>query len=862
MAVIREYERQFGAQGADPGRRASIEDFGSVSHGLADLSHGLGAASSMILQYEENREISDAQIKMSEMDAQFDERRQQLYADAKPGVSTAKQIKDELTNNLSVMEGNYKSNRARQYVKVHGARLTSANVQDAARFDLDLNVKDTFARMDTLFDNANKKVYANPKEYESQKAVIQFDSERKLGVFGFKGDARVDVAINKEVRKRIEGLAYMAAMGDIENPAVRGSIVGQVKPTAATGSLIDQVVKREGGYVSNDAGRGQTNFGINTSAHPGVDIKGLTADKAKEIYKRDYWDAYGIGNLDPSVQAVVFDGVVNHGEPFKTNMVKAAKNGATAEQLGQMRLAEYQRLIAANPDKYAQYEKSWTNRVNETVKTINDSGIVVEAPQLEQKPAWWDDLSAGQQIQITNHALTLQKQNANIADRANAKSINDTENYFAVNGALPDWAPKLSAVTDPEQRVELANLYTAADKLQGIINKPASEQIAFLEANVPKDSSIPGDYTNKVNVYRKMAKFVTDNLKIRDEDPIAAGYKQKFGGSQAPVVPITEYNDVEKLGTALAERMPVAEAIKSNWKTKGNNVLMNHEAENIRNTFKAMPVDQQPAYLAGMAKNISKEQFAAVAQQVWKDDHEIRGAALLAITAQGKVQNGQSAERTSQMILLGKKTMDLTEKQEGVEKMPGLKGIFPSESEIRNYVGAHLVNQQIPESTINAMVKNVQAHYIANAQMNGVQKSYELKGDYKTANVKVLQDSIKTIIGDPSKIGPSTVTRPWGMNDNEFQKTVKNQAEQMGYGGRHYGLMAIDGQNKQYAITINDIVQQGKVIDLRYPAYEPYEYKVSMPNETAEFKKKEAAKKYETEKVAGIGLAYSDVMKK
>ena len=55
--------------------------------------------------------------------------------------------------------------------------------------------------------------------------------------------------------------------------------------------IIQITLEHEGGYVHDptDLG-GETNFGIAKRFYPDVDIKNLTEDGAKEIYKRDYWD--------------------------------------------------------------------------------------------------------------------------------------------------------------------------------------------------------------------------------------------------------------------------------------------------------------------------------------------------------------------------------------------------------------------------------------------------------------------------------------------------------------------------------------------------------------------------------------------
>lgn len=55
-------------------------------------------------------------------------------------------------------------------------------------------------------------------------------------------------------------------------------------------SAIAYVLSNEGGYVNDpkDPG-GETNFGISKRAYPTVDIKNLTVDGAKAIYRRDFW---------------------------------------------------------------------------------------------------------------------------------------------------------------------------------------------------------------------------------------------------------------------------------------------------------------------------------------------------------------------------------------------------------------------------------------------------------------------------------------------------------------------------------------------------------------------------------------------
>ena len=74
-------------------------------------------------------------------------------------------------------------------------------------------------------------------------------------------------------------------------------------------------LKREGGYVHDpDDPGGETKFGISKRSYPDLDIKRLSEDDAKGIYRRDFWDRYGYGRIgELQIAAKVFDLAVNMG---------------------------------------------------------------------------------------------------------------------------------------------------------------------------------------------------------------------------------------------------------------------------------------------------------------------------------------------------------------------------------------------------------------------------------------------------------------------------------------------------------------------------------------------------------------------
>ena len=96
--------------------------------------------------------------------------------------------------------------------------------------------------------------------------------------------------------------------------------------------IIEVVLKHEGGYVNDpkDPG-GETNFGISKRAYPDVDMKTLTKEGAKDIYKRDYWDKNHCGDLPDELRHVYFDMCVNMGRGRATKIMQETANTKGAD---------------------------------------------------------------------------------------------------------------------------------------------------------------------------------------------------------------------------------------------------------------------------------------------------------------------------------------------------------------------------------------------------------------------------------------------------------------------------------------------------------------------------------------------------
>lgn len=74
------------------------------------------------------------------------------------------------------------------------------------------------------------------------------------------------------------------------------------------------LIGHEGGYVNHRADPGgETKFGISKRSYPGEDIAGMTLERAKLIYRRDFWGPAGCDAVPESIRFDLFDMAVNAG---------------------------------------------------------------------------------------------------------------------------------------------------------------------------------------------------------------------------------------------------------------------------------------------------------------------------------------------------------------------------------------------------------------------------------------------------------------------------------------------------------------------------------------------------------------------
>ena len=139
------------------------------------------------------------------------------------------------------------------------------------------------------------------------------------------------------------------------------------------------VIGHEGGYVNHqtDPG-GETKYGISKRSYPSLDIKNLTLEQAKDIYRRDFWDKLQLDALPDQVRFDLFDAAVNSGVSTAIRFLQKACEVPDDGKIGSItidaanridpqaldkRLSAYRLLYLVSLRTFPTFGKGWITRV-------------------------------------------------------------------------------------------------------------------------------------------------------------------------------------------------------------------------------------------------------------------------------------------------------------------------------------------------------------------------------------------------------------------------------------------------------------------------------------------------------------------
>ncbi len=174
---------------------------------------------------------------------------------------------------------------------------------------------------------------------------------------------------------------------------------------AAIEGSIKYVLDNEGGWTIDDGG--WTMWGIvvsDVAAYRNVpassiteqDMKNLSVSEATAIYKKQYWDALNLDQVnDQNMATCIFDTGVNRGISVSAKYAQRVCNisGATLQVDGKigplslirinqmnrtifirnyeaMEMAGYEAILASNPSKYGIYRNGWESRARRLLTLV------------------------------------------------------------------------------------------------------------------------------------------------------------------------------------------------------------------------------------------------------------------------------------------------------------------------------------------------------------------------------------------------------------------------------------------------------------------------------------------------------------
>ena len=150
---------------------------------------------------------------------------------------------------------------------------------------------------------------------------------------------------------------------------------------------VELVIGFEGAYVNDpsDPG-GETKWGISKRSYPDLDIRSLSTNDAKLIYKRDYWEKTRCDKMPEGIRLAVFDCAVNQGISFAAKTLQKLVGAKPDGQIGPKTLGKVDKknpvellvnfmterqLHYANLSTFPRFGRGWTRRVFEiAVNTI------------------------------------------------------------------------------------------------------------------------------------------------------------------------------------------------------------------------------------------------------------------------------------------------------------------------------------------------------------------------------------------------------------------------------------------------------------------------------------------------------------
>lgn len=411
--------------------------------------------------------------------------------------------------------------------------------------NLDANISEAYVNRYTALSKDNPVAaydkYQKERDSIPRPAQVALDSSFAPKIF----DAHKQTAVNGTVDE-----AKKSHYDILTNPGTHDSVSVIMKNELHA----DGVVR-----VHSD-GDGSAIGGINSQAYPAqfLEAKAVLESQGQDAAKKNIQDFYrteiieknGIDKLPVDVQDVVADGVTNHRGGFQKELITAAQDGASRQQLIDMRRNEYQRLADQNPAKYGQYLTSWNDRLDglqestegkKTYATNENGGPVTLADYyrthsqdvLSKGDAYAERQMPGDLTFKRSVRQTLQNQMSQTISNESAQHQMDNRNVMrAISGEMTKGVPPQTeeelrqlpgmdnllddiSARDPKFAESVPTLIAKAAKRNEVTNSPNGYE-TVLRALQPHSYDQPNAIASQDHLHKLLARSDETGINMKD----------------------------------------------------------------------------------------------------------------------------------------------------------------------------------------------------------------------------------------------------------------------------------------------------------------------------------------------------------
>lgn len=779
MAVrIPVYEDRLTPQGGINVQARGVEVSDAVGRSMQQLGNTAASMAGVQMEILRRKEDADSVANLSEPlaqnDAYWPTRLEQLAQSSKDGgivedqdgnrVTLTAQLTKEFSDFRKTFVEGTANEKARQLAQQHLAGLEGRLLRASMQTEAHLGVQNRSDKVEQSVDTWAKLAAKNPTMADQ---LVQ---------------SAFTMIANSGFDEHTRNQKGLAAQKMIVESALTGAI--QTKPgivksaidrhfTGGFEGAVNFTLAQEGGYVANDAGKGESNFGINKTANPEVDVKNLTRDQAKEIYRTKYWNAIGgdeLAQQNSALAKVAFDTAVNMGAATAKDLL--AKAGGDVNKLLDLRQARYDDLVKKNPQKFGQYEAGWKKRVGDLRADVAEA----TSPEATSVSSLVTKLDPSRVTAFENAATTeVNRQQAVV--RSQVSTLENDQVAAYMNGdsvqkplTEADYVKAYGAIDGAQRYANFQSIATMGSDMTAMKLQTPEQMMATVERYKP-DPSKPGyDLANKR--YANVVQAADRINAARQADPMA--YAQQAGIGQAKPLP---FNDQAAFGAELSKRTGVASTMQQTYGAPYT-LLTKAEATTLNQGFERMTSEQRVGYLQTIRKSVTDPvAYRSIMGQIAPDSPVTAMAGMILskqnpVIVKGWTSDTVYAQRDVASIMLEGEALLNPSKGAKGEDGKGKAFPMPKEQDMRDQFTSAMGKAFAGDPNgANFAYQAVKAYYAGQSSRDG-----DISG---TINSGRMKDAITAVTGGVTDInGKGEVIRPWGMSDERFKNGAKAAFDQ------------------------------------------------------------------------------------